>query len=650
MIRTNIAAISIKKPIVLPKNCMVRPDDLLEDFETAGDWTATSGSLAANTTQFKVGTQSIKLTTPSGGSAAMTKTISWAGLSKYEFLEFWYYLHDTTTQYTSWTISISSTTDFSKKFTLVYDVNSSLTFPMVNEWTRLTIPLTMFTNTGSEAWTNTMIRLRFECVSASGVSNISIDGVSGGFKRIPVILLYWDDGYRPWYTNGAFHHSRNLGIRASVYISCNQVRKTGGTTHLTHAQLREMHKSGWNISDHGYADPVFAYGTATEAAQEYALGAAEIYIRQHLECGGHERIHSYSSAVPPHNADTFTALANIQALGSRGGFGAYRTSDAQPPDYLPPGNIQHIRAYGSPIDLAGAKVALDNVILHGEYAMFGWDAIDGAGWTTATYKAFMDYIAKYVAIGALYVITPDELYRLTLGPVTIGGFQPQPVGPFALPTNPVNGDFDDGTMDYWDAKVDTASRLSVTAGAAMGSSASGLNIHCATDDTDCELWKYFLLEIGVTDCAYRFYFDPNSVASLSGTGVIFKTGEEATGYRGIAMYLTYSSSNYKLCMGAAPDSGTVSWATSFVITDAPHYIEMVLHRASTDGGTDGWAKVYVDGVEQAAACEKTGLANYNVFIHQNRMMIGYDTGSTTATGDFFVDQVKMNKTGTLIGA
>jgi hypothetical protein len=647
----SVAAMNKRKQFVMPKNCILKPDELLEDFATVGDWTADTGSVANNTTQYKVGSNCVKLTTDSGATGSVTKTISMVGIDKYEFLEFWFYCHDTASAYASIDFYISSTADFSKSFSFTAKSATGYlgSWPISGIWFQFQMPISDMVNTGGESWANTMIRMRFVCTSSSGVINVSLDGLYGGYKRIPIVMLYSDDGYIKWYNNGAFQHMKLLGLRGDLFLTGGQLVAGAGSTMMSYAMIREIYKAGWNIANHVYNDYTAAKGMGDMSAddQEYNVGAMQMFNRYKLLCPGAERHCSYSgSGSIMNNLNSRTALTNAGALSCRGGYGAYYYAGRDSHSYFPPGDMMQYEATSmNAYTLAQAKALIDKTILRGQYLVMGWDTIDGASWTTANYKLLMNYLCEKVRTKEVYVVTVDEFYRLTLGPVTLGGFQPELESTWTLPANPVSHGFEDNALTYWDNKVDTGSFLTAAAGAALNGTNYGLNVAATSGTASRYIQKGFAI---FTESAYciRAYFDPNTI-TLDGTPVWIRTEEILTGYRGIAVYVTYGSSNYSLRLGAAPESGTVAWGTSFTITDAPHYIEIVLSRATTDGGTDGWAKIYVDGTEKDS---KTGVANYNLFMLQNRLTIGGIGITTTTSGAYFIDEIVMNRTGALIGA
>lgn len=390
--------------VVLPKNGQyLGPDVLLEDFEAVDDWTAANGSVAANTTagQFRTGTQSIKLTTDAAATATMTKTVSWAGLGSYEWIGFWFYMHDIVANYakfTSITFSISSTADFSKSFSYTLTPNGTpnglLAWPYGNPWLVYRVPLTSFTNNGSESWSNTMIRIRFTLVSSSGVVEVSFDDLEAGYKRIASVLFRHDGPYDQVVTTGASNLHYQYGMRGDLYIGMQPVI-SAASHRQTPTMIKRLYDEGWCVGSYHYGSigTTHGMGDYTLAQQEWFWGNLFPWIRTVLNCPGGERHCTFSGAATlMNNADSPTALANIQGLTALGGYGSDRGSSFPSP-YLPPGDLTNIefRIMGT-TTLANAKAMIDSVIARGQYLIYNFDALDAAGITSANYMSWIDYI------------------------------------------------------------------------------------------------------------------------------------------------------------------------------------------------------------------------------------------------------------------
>ena len=628
------------RSVTLPKNLQRAPDVLIEDFEVAGDWTAGAGSLAANTTagQFRTGTQSIKLTTPSGSAGQMTKTISLDGIGNYEFLGLYYYVHNWTTT-TSIKVILSSTTDFSKTmyYTIAPGSHGLASFPI--QWQVYRMPISDWTATGGEVWTNTMIRLRFEVTPTSGAVAVSLDDLEGGYKRIPVVVLYHDDGYGTLYTGGAFQYMRARGIPGTLYLTKRIV--TDVSTELSTSNIQEIYAAGWSISNHGL-DMYVGMGSLSETRQEEQIGGPQIWIRNILGTPGAERHFSYNGNTGTmNNTDSVTALSNCQALTSRLGYGSNGRVA-----YFPTGNLMEIEQLAiNSYNLAQWQAKIDDVITHGQFLFAGVDKLDGASMTSATYKTFIDYVYAKQKAGQIYAITVDEFYRLTLGPVTLGQKPTQPASTWVWPDQTFDITHESNDLTEYDQTTTDSGNMSVSDTAAL----NGTNYGMLVTLTGTTNKKYGERRLNFwnneTDFRVQFSFDPNT-CTLAATQPQVLRIYDAAAHQVMAVTVDYST-NYRARIETMNDALTINYGTLYSMSDAPHYIEVQLHRSSADGVSDAYGKLWIDGILKYTTPTFIG---YTLFGNMNRMWFGL-TGSAGAgqTGDFYCDELSGNRTGTQIG-
>lgn len=639
------------KITALPQNLCRQADVLLEDFETIGDWTAGSGSAAANTSEFKTGTQSIKLTTPAGGTGQMTKTINLSGID-YEFFGFWFYLHDATrSHYTSIKFYISSTTDFSKSFNYTVGVTAAtLVAWSASNWMLFRIPLSLMTNTGSESWSNTMIRVRFEVVSSSGVVDVSFDDLVGGYKRIPVIAFRHDGPYASLFTNMAFAKNNSTGIRGDMFVK-SIAQMMGVSGFMTESQLSTLYNSGWCIGNYGQETyPTnLGMGDQSEAEQEAMVGYGQIYIENYLKLNGSSRNFVFTgSGTIANNANSDIALANAGALTAIGGYGALSSSTKRSA-YFPPGNLYNIefRVIGA-TTLAAAIADLQDVINRGQCVIYNLDALDAGGMTTSNYIAWLEFIYRKWRSGQIFPITMDEFYNLTLNPTKVGGrgSYKNSASTWTPPTEVFNITHEANNLNEWSYKEDTGNYLSSSAAAAMKGTSYGLNINFpGTTTTKRYVQKYFIMP-DITDATFRIYYDPNTF-TVSSYPYIFYIKSTVSNYFAARFYIGFSTPNYTLRFYTQNDSGSTTNGTAFNITDEAHYVDIALHQASGVGVSDGWAKIYVDGTLKDTL---SNIANYNLFRSLNLLQIGPAVVGAGDIGDIYFDEIVMHRGATLVGA
>ena len=124
----------------------------------------------------------------------------------------------------------------------------------------------------------------------------------------------------------------------------------------------------------------------------------------------------------------------------------------------------------------------------------------------------------------------------------------------------------------------------------------------------------------------RFYFNPNSIAMVSGDYTYPLEGRDAANNIVLRIQFKRSSIGYQLA-ARAYDSALANWvATPYVnITNGLHVVEV-------DWGNDGHLGFWVDGVPQGSL---TGINNaiYNI----DSVRLGATYVTATVSGSYFID-------------
>lgn len=181
--------------------------------------------------------------------------------------------------------------------------------------------------------------------------------------------------------------------------------------------------------------------------------------------------------------------------------------------------------------------------------------------------------------------------------------------------------------------------VSATAGAALAGTSYGLAVEI-TEGVGGGAWVMFDPAITPDVLRARVYLDPNGLTMADGDEVdvmYLKPG---------FLYLVKSGSNY--AVKALYYTDDLPGATDLaVITDAPHYIEVQIARASAELATDGTCQIWVDGV---SADSVTGIANYSVFVDTEGAALGQSSSAgATVSGTLYLDEWIVNDTGDEIG-
>jgi peptidoglycan/xylan/chitin deacetylase (PgdA/CDA1 family) len=395
--------------IVLPQNLITDPGTLWEDFETVGDWTPYASSVAANTSEFKTGTQSVKMTSTSGGVADMYKTVAWDMSTGWQQLRYWLYLHNAVlTDYGNlWTEL------WSAKWSACYRHAFPTSARYVSGWNYITCPKSYFkVGAGSPNWAS-MIAIDFSGNAASGkVAVSSYDNLMVGVKAIPVVLLRFDDASTTQYSV-AFPYMKAAGIRGTIYPITSLIGTAG---YLTAAQLLEMQAAGWIVGNHTQNHTDLT--TLTEAQQETEITAGKTDLDALGLTGGLY----FNYPQGKWNADTVTAFTNLGLrTGQHTDWTHAHLTTTYKPVVLPNPYLYDIgcNPITSSTTLAVAEAWVDEAIAAGTILPLLFHAIDGPGMTTADFRALIDYIKAKKTAGLLYDITIDDYYNLTLGPVRV---------------------------------------------------------------------------------------------------------------------------------------------------------------------------------------------------------------------------------------
>lgn len=210
----------------------------------------------------------------------------------------------------------------------------------------------------------------------------------------------------------------------------------------------------------------------------------------------------------------------------------------------------------------------------------------------------------------------------------------------------IDYNFEDGTLNEFGSTVTDSGDLSAQAAAALAGTSYGMQ--AVVDDAT----NIYGLTIGINNTSgkmrLRFYFDPNSLTMGSAELFTLYYARSAVPNTFMQVQLRWSGSVYQIIATITNDAASSTPTTAINITDAPHYVEVYLQRASSDVASDGRIDVWVDGAGQQSV---TGVDNYDRFNNFNQFLFGATVGLDAGTsGTFFLDELVINDDGSLIGA
>jgi peptidoglycan/xylan/chitin deacetylase (PgdA/CDA1 family) len=378
-------------------NYLVQTGTLFEDFESFGDWTitGTGASGTANTSIFKTGTQSLKLTSGSGTNCVATKTIN-ADMSRAGRIGFWLYL-PSIVEVSSIQFVLSSNTSFTSFFSYTPAI------AVLHEgWNYVLVGRDLWSNTGSESWSNTMVRLRVRVnANTSQVAVAYFDSIYTGEYSRPKCILTFDDNKESQYSV-AYAYMQSRGLRGTCYIMPNRV---GAAGYMSLAQMQEMYNAGWDMSVHDFDNWVNTYLTQPEFSTQL------VSLISYLKTNGFTRNNCHLHAAYPQGAYNNFILAEMANQGMLTGRSTKNRTQANYTDN------RYILTRQVPVNttaLAQAKAFVDRAIADGGAVFLNFHllvttpSVD-TEWATTDFQALVDYLLSKKE--QIDVVTTTEWYR-----------------------------------------------------------------------------------------------------------------------------------------------------------------------------------------------------------------------------------------------
>ena len=378
----------------LPQDYLQDEGTLIEDFESISGWSCISGSQALDTTNYKTGSGSLKLTSESGGHGITTKTISLDLSEKSKRMTFWFYVYDVAAfNYVS--VIFSSTTNPStKNFTCQV---SNAGGQIRAGWNKFSVGRANWTNTGDESWNNTMVRLRIQCNAKAGTVNIvSVDSLYGSVESMGRVLLTFDDGYDDVY-NEVFSYMQPRGLRGTSFVVGSLI---DGAGFMTKAQLTEIYAYGWAIANHTYTH-------ANMAAYTQAQAYAELNNNKNwLISNGYPRaVNHVAYPVGGYNDDVLLAMAQVGAKTGR----TTKTGnnyDSSHPYELTIREISNATSLATAQNYVGEAISRGTTVILMLHKLVESPSVS-TEWSIINFQGLIDYLV----MRKIRVVTIDEWYE-----------------------------------------------------------------------------------------------------------------------------------------------------------------------------------------------------------------------------------------------
>lgn len=208
----------------------------------------------------------------------------------------------------------------------------------------------------------------------------------------------------------------------------------------------------------------------------------------------------------------------------------------------------------------------------------------------------------------------------------------------------------DTSTNLTDASNYTSSsgaNISIASDAALAGSVNGLKVVISSTTAQYAVKTVTADTSGTV--RIRAYIDPNSITMANNNSFVWARLINSSGDTCAALILDYSTADgYEIGAWIYTDAGADNpLSGTHTITDAPHYAELLLVRATTSSSNDGYLQLWIDGVSQGTL---GSTDNYDRLANFATLHIGARAGIDAGTsGTFYLDEVVINNDGGLIG-
>lgn len=206
-------------------------------------------------------------------------------------------------------------------------------------------------------------------------------------------------------------------------------------------------------------------------------------------------------------------------------------------------------------------------------------------------------------------------------------------------------DHEGGNLTEYDSTTTDGGDLSVAAGAALAGTSYGMSL--VLDDTNALRAQKAITKVNTY--RERFYIDPNGLTmALNDNFSVHYILQDGGSYFTIARVdLLKAAGGYQIQMSVANDGGGYAWQRTCDISDAEHYIEFKMVRATNSTSVDGTCEWWVDGSLQTSGA---AYDNFNIMGDQNwNGRWGAEYVDAGTSGTFYLDEIKANDDGSEIG-
>lgn len=210
----------------------------------------------------------------------------------------------------------------------------------------------------------------------------------------------------------------------------------------------------------------------------------------------------------------------------------------------------------------------------------------------------------------------------------------------------VDIDLEAGNLTEFTSTSTNGGKMSAAAGAALAGTSYGLQFVISNTTT-----MYGMVDLAPSDTSgklrFRFYLDPNGLTMANSDlfTILGTYNSSSSGLAVVELYYT-TGGGYQIRAKLNNDANSFTSTSSYAITDAPHYIECYLQRATNNGSSDGSLQLWIDGTSKETI---SGIDNYDKFVNFDKVYWCADQIDAGTSGTFFMDQLIINNDGSEIG-
>lgn len=386
--------------VTLPQYLAPTTPVLLEDFESAAEWSPVFCSVSDDTAQRKSGAQGIKQYTDDSKTASTMSKTTTLDLSNFTHFRYRAYNYAETDNIDAIRLYLAQ-----DSFSKWYSVSETAWHTM---WNAYQVDRAAFLAEFSPDWAQPFTNIRLRINSAVDVRpQVTFDTLQAfESKPLPAIMLLFDDSRISTYTQ-AFAYLQPRRIPATSYTITSQIGTAGN---MTTEHLLALDADGWDVGNHSHSHVNFT--TLTQSQIEDELTAAQAV----LDGLGLTRA-SRHVAYPygGFNGTTIAAMAAAEMLTGR-----ITLNTRQP--ICPPSDNYTIECQNiaDTTTLAQARGYIDQAIEDGTVCALLWHSLtetpaSEAEWSIANFQALVDYIVSQ----HIQPITISQFYALQSGPIQV---------------------------------------------------------------------------------------------------------------------------------------------------------------------------------------------------------------------------------------